>query len=153
MVVQDCPQKEFQIAATKGELVQFNSRKASWYSTIDSSIKVSCRRSDVTIISQRMFQFLAAVPDPDIRYDLLINKQKEFLKAVKLTIGDEVVVLVEIGNNKMALKAIIKYVGDLPGMTGYHFGVELLVSTTQPYSRCQQFDRYVDKTHGSVLLY
>jgi len=88
-----------------------------------------------------MFQFLAAVPDPDIRFDLLVKKRKEFLKAVKLTIGDEVNVLVEIGSNKMALKAKIKYVGDLPGMTGYHFGVELLVSTTQPYSRCQQLDR------------
>ena len=134
MVVQDCQQKEFQIAVTKGELVKFNSRKDSWCLTTDSSIGVSCQRSDVAIISQCTFQFLAAIPDPDMRFDLFINKRKEFLKAVKLTIGDEVVVLVEIENNKMALKAIIKYVGDLPGMTGYHFGVELLESTTQPYS-------------------
>ena len=141
MVVQDCLQNEFQIAATKGELVQFNSRMGSWCLTTDSSIGVSCQRSDVAIISQRTFQFLAAVLDLDIRFDLLINKRKKFLKAVKLTIGDEVYVLVKIGNNKKALKAIIKYVGDLPGMTGYHFGVELLVSTTQPYSRCQNLDK------------
>ena len=112
----------------KGELVQFDYRKKLWHLSVNPSIEVSCQHGDVTIISSLAILFLTAIPDPGIRFETFTNSLNDFNRVVKSTIGDEVNVLLDITNNKKALKAVIKYKGDLPEQTGHYFGVELLVS-------------------------
>ena len=114
----------------KGELVLFNDRKTSWCLRANPAIEVSCQHNDVKIIASCVVPFLTAIPDSGIRFEMFINKLNDFNRAVKLVIGDEVNVLVDVRSNKLSLKAVLKYNGSLPEMVEHYFGVELLVSSS-----------------------
>ena len=132
MIIKNCPQKswlsQWKEVVPRGEIVTRNVRKSSWCLSENQSIEVSCQFSDLEKLPDLIVPFLTAISDPGVRYDLFVNNQSVLNRTLNLSIGAEVNVLVEIDKAKIALKAIIRYKGNLPEMKGHYFGVELLVS-------------------------
>ena len=97
----------------------------------DPSIELFCEQKDLKIMSSRIGLFLVAVPDPTVRLDLFMKKRDILYKALELKVNDLATVLVNYDNRTTATtaKAMIKYMGPLPGEIGCYFGIELLVCT------------------------
>ena len=117
----------------KGEIVTHNDSKTSWYLNANPMIRVSCQLSDLKKLPSSIVPYLIAITDPEIRYNLFVNNQTALSRLIKIRIGDKVMVFIEDCGSRMAVKGKIKYVGSLPEMKGFYFGVELLVSTLTTY--------------------
>jgi len=158
MIIKNCPQKSWLSAwkeiVPRGEIVIRNVRKSSWCLSENQSIEVSCQCSDCKVLPDLLVPFLTAIPDPGVRYDLFMNNLNVLSRAVNLSIGDEVNVLVEIDKAKIALKAVIRYKGNLPEMKGHYFGVELLVSAFVYIStvKLQYISKFSDLNFYIILL-
>jgi len=127
-MIKSCPENRFLRSKIipRGEIVIRNDKNSLCLNS-NPLIEVSCQHHDLAVISNSTVHFLTAVSDSEKRFDLFINKQADLTRALDLTIGDKVSVFVEINKDKLPLKSVIRYRGDLPGMTGHYFGVELLV--------------------------
>jgi len=137
MLVRDCLQKGLfpalrDLTVPKGEIIRRTDDNTSWCVVINPSIEVFCQQRDLKIISSKISSFLIAISDPNVRFDLFINKRDILNKVLKLAVGDQATVLVDEDTNASitAIKAVIRYIGPLTGMAGSYFGIELLVSVT-----------------------
>ena len=143
MLVRDCFQKVLLsssrgLTVPRGEIVRCTNSSTSWCLALNPSVHVSCHQRDLTIMSSRSSSFLVAISDPSVRLDLFMNKRAILNKALELTVGDQATVVVDNDTNALTItvKAVIKYIGELPGMVGNYFGVELLVSMTPNCLNC-----------------
>jgi len=138
MLVRDCLQKVLfsalrDLTVPKGEIVRRSDDNISWCVVLNPSNEVFCQQKDLKIMSRKISSFLVAISDPNVRLDLFVNKRNILNKALELTVGDQATVLVDDDTNTSItaiIKAVIRYIGPLPGMTGSYFGIELLVSVT-----------------------
>ena len=135
MLIRDCLQKALfpalrDLTVPRGEIVRRTDDNTSWCLALNPSVHVFCQQKYLKIMSSRVCSFLVAISDPIVRFDLFINKRDILNKALELTVGDQATVLVDNDTTIPAVKAVIKYIGQLPGMAGSYFGIELLVSVT-----------------------
>ena len=134
MLVKDCLQKVLfpvlrDLTVPRGEIIRRTDNNTSWCLVLNPSIEVLCQQRDLKIMSSKISSFLAAIHDPTVRFDLFMNKRNILNKALKLTIDDQVTVLIDNDTNTITI-AVIRYIGQLPGKRGCYFGIELLVSMT-----------------------
>ena len=87
----------------------------------DPSNKLFCTIHSVFLLNDKHKEFLQGIDNISERFDALNKLQW----AEKLTEG--AIVYVTIPAFLTAAKAIIHYIGNLPGETGIKFGIELLV--------------------------
>lgn len=100
-------------------------RNTLWWilETLDpENIEIECQPTDTGQLSKTEFALLQPIPVCEER--LSIFQDQEWLKeGAQLQINDQVTVAVK---GQPYLKGIIKYKGELPGVKGIQFGIELL---------------------------
>ena len=89
----------------------------------DPSIKLYCSAHDVHPLNEKQKELLHGVVKASDRYDALAKLEW----ARKLTEGSTI--FVNISAFPTAAKAILRYIGSLPGENGIKFGIELSVCT------------------------
>ncbi|XP_052712586.1 uncharacterized protein LOC128186748 [Crassostrea angulata] len=91
--------------------------------TLDQeNIEIECQPMDTRQLSKSEFALLQPIPDCEERLSIL-QDQLWLKEGAELQIYDHVTVAVK---GQPYLKGIIKYKGELPGVKGIQFGIELL---------------------------
>jgi ubiquitin thioesterase CYLD len=100
--------------------------------TLDQEdVEVTCDRDDFNEISKEEYELLISVPTCGDRYQIFLNKEW-MQEGQKLKVGD----YVEVYDKASAkdLIGILRYRGHVQGVSGIHFGVELVVRYQLVYS-------------------
>ena len=106
----------------RGELLAMKQDSQYNFSLIrDAKICLNCSDEDVAYLSEYEFHLLEAVNLPIERLDAFSNKLEWGIQ-----LQQEEIVYVTIAEGER-VKAMVKYKGEIQGLRGIHFGVEILV--------------------------
>ena len=96
-------------------------------------IMMYCSEQDVAPITLNEFKLLLGIKSPVARYEAFVNDILDW--GSKLKVNDTVYVSLPSQQITKRCRAVVRWIGRLPGEDGTRFGVELLVSSSFQYSR------------------
>ena len=131
MLLQDSFQKTwlfsiFRKLVSKGEFVK-RIKSDQWIvANSEPPIFIDCQEDQVGFVDQVFVPYLLAVKDLNSRCNLFVNELNSLSNNVSLEVGDKVDVMME--QQLIPTTGVVRYIGELPGKKGNHFGIEIMVS-------------------------